>query len=348
MRMPDVREVYEMVTKEKPSEPGALERQHTRQIRTARNRKVAAAAVAAAVLVALAIVALNVVEEPEPNVGTAPSPPTAQPPLGPQIIGVEGGTLFEVPGLPRDAHWLTPSPDGQTIAFRTRSDGRFQVATIGVDGSKMRILTSGGYRSFDQYRIGQLSWSRDGRRIAYSEYDDIYVMDADGSNVERVTATSGGEYGPAFSPDGSKIAFWRGSPHGEHTVLCMVDLETGRIRTVKVGAGLFPDWSATGWISYDGEGGGVYKVRPDGSDAQFVTEGGSGRWSPDGTKLSFQVLRVQGSGDYDQTPDGQALLELQVLHVETGYVATPPVRFASEWNMATWVSNDTLLINRYD
>lgn len=47
--MPDVREVYEMVTKQKPSDAGALERQHTRQIRTMRNRKVGAFVVAAAI-----------------------------------------------------------------------------------------------------------------------------------------------------------------------------------------------------------------------------------------------------------------------------------------------------------
>jgi hypothetical protein len=48
----DIREVYEMVTKQKPSDTGALERQRTRQIRTMRNRKVGAFAVAAAICVA--------------------------------------------------------------------------------------------------------------------------------------------------------------------------------------------------------------------------------------------------------------------------------------------------------
>ncbi len=47
--MTDVREVYDMVTKQKPPEPGALERQHTRQVRTARNRKIGAMVVAAAI-----------------------------------------------------------------------------------------------------------------------------------------------------------------------------------------------------------------------------------------------------------------------------------------------------------
>ena len=56
--MPDVREVYEMVTKQKPPEPGALERQQRRQVRTARNKKLGALAVAAAVGVLAVVVIL--------------------------------------------------------------------------------------------------------------------------------------------------------------------------------------------------------------------------------------------------------------------------------------------------
>jgi hypothetical protein len=55
--MPDVREVYEMVTQQKPPEPGALERQQKRQVRAARNRRFGAFAVAAVI----AIVAVTVI-----------------------------------------------------------------------------------------------------------------------------------------------------------------------------------------------------------------------------------------------------------------------------------------------
>jgi hypothetical protein len=54
----DIREVYEMVTKQKPPDTGALERQRTRQIRTMRNRKIGAFAVAAAIVVAAVAVIL--------------------------------------------------------------------------------------------------------------------------------------------------------------------------------------------------------------------------------------------------------------------------------------------------
>lgn len=68
------REVYDMVTKQKPPEPGALERQHTRQVRTARNRKVGAIAVAAAIgLVALIAVISNVGDGTGSQVASGPS-----------------------------------------------------------------------------------------------------------------------------------------------------------------------------------------------------------------------------------------------------------------------------------
>ena len=67
--MPDVREVYQMVTQQKSPEPGALERQQTKQVRSARNKKFGALAVAAVIAIA-AVVGVVAIR----NDGTAPSP----------------------------------------------------------------------------------------------------------------------------------------------------------------------------------------------------------------------------------------------------------------------------------
>ena len=75
--MPDVREVYEMVTKQKPSDTGALERQRTRQIRTMRNRKVGAFAVVAAI--GVAAVALVLGTRGEQNTTTLGNQPSMTP-----------------------------------------------------------------------------------------------------------------------------------------------------------------------------------------------------------------------------------------------------------------------------
>jgi hypothetical protein len=73
--MPDVREVYEMVTKQKPSDAGALERQRTRQIRTMRNRKVGAFAVVAAIVVmAVAVILAMRPGDTQTTTGTQGTP----------------------------------------------------------------------------------------------------------------------------------------------------------------------------------------------------------------------------------------------------------------------------------
>lgn len=56
-----------------------------------------------------------------------------------------------------------------------------------------------------------VAWSPDGRKIAFVSYRDgnmeIYVMNADGSGVTRLTNHPGSDAHPAWSPDGRKIAF---------------------------------------------------------------------------------------------------------------------------------------------
>jgi hypothetical protein len=70
--MPDVREVYEMVTRQKPPEPGALERQQKRQIRAARNKKIGAFVVAAAI----ALAAVVLIQETRSGEDAPPAPAT--------------------------------------------------------------------------------------------------------------------------------------------------------------------------------------------------------------------------------------------------------------------------------
>jgi len=66
-------------------------------------------------------------------------------------------------------------------------------------------------------RVGDVSVSPDGQKVLYSvryysveqnkSNADLYMMNADGSNVQRLTQTAKSEGSPAFNPDGKRIGF---------------------------------------------------------------------------------------------------------------------------------------------
>ena len=109
-------------------------------------------------------------------------------------------------------HDSTPawSPDGRTIAYDGHEDGEEnrKIRLIAPDGTNRRRL-AGDIPSWDV----SAAWSPDSQRIAFVSSrgiwgNEIYVMDADGTNQQRLTRDGLDDRGPAWSPDGGKIAFF--------------------------------------------------------------------------------------------------------------------------------------------
>jgi Tol biopolymer transport system component len=107
-------------------------------------------------------------------------------------------------GRPTSPVW---SPDGRRIAFLL--PGRLVV--MNADGSEQRTLERFAPRVFPS----SPAWSPDGRTIAFArlsldgvrEHSGIYVADADGGDVHRLTRQI--DSSPSWSPDGRQIAFQR-------------------------------------------------------------------------------------------------------------------------------------------
>jgi len=116
------------------------------------------------------------------------------------------------------------SPDGRRITF-TRFGFRgitAQVWVARINGTHAHPLTA------PRLEGGQATWSPDGRHIAFADnaarpQSSIFVMRANGTAAARLATTQWptNNFGPAYSPDGSQIAF---SSDRRHPDLCCEEL----------------------------------------------------------------------------------------------------------------------------
>lgn len=126
------------------------------------------------------------------------------------------------------------APDGRRLAFVSERDGNMELYTLGTDGSGLQRLTT--EFALDDHP----TWSPDGKRIAFVStrqpgtkpgraWNALYVMNADGSGVQRLSPADVADYSPAWSPKGDWLAFASGS--GEAGGHRPVRHEAGRQRS---------------------------------------------------------------------------------------------------------------------
>lgn len=152
------------------------------------------------------------------------------------------------------------SPDGRYIAFcriQKGATGIYMIPALGGVERKVRE-THWLEEDFTQvfWSFGRLSWSPDGKLLAYSDringYADassvIFLLSVHSQELRRLTSPVGlaVDYNPAFSPDGEALAFNRSSQSTTsiYTVPVSGGKEQRLVSGVQYGWGLA--WTADG------------------------------------------------------------------------------------------------------
>ncbi len=199
------------------------------------------------------------------------------------VMNADGSQPRNLTGSQELAGWGPDwSTDGEWIAWNSATDttSYFDLGVIHPDGTGRRVIKPGVYVEYP-------AWSPDGRRIAFmspgestegSQYD-IYVMNADGTDVRRLTDSPADDGWPAWSPDGRQIVF-----SSERDDCTFSDAENC-LTTGDIGP----------WHT-------LYVMNADGTDQHRLTRtfGQFAVWSPDGQYILFapflNVIRPDGTG----------------------------------------------------
>ena len=187
------------------------------------------------------------------------------------------------------------SPDGRYIAFCRIQQGGTGIYIVPSLGGAERRVQETHWRESEFYQVfwffGRLSWSPDGKLLAYSERTDpnepatsIFLLSLDSQEVHRLTSPQGpvGDYNPVFSPDGRILVFNRSSQGvtSIYTVRVLGGEERRLISGVQYGWGLAwtPDGRDVvfGRASWLADAGWLWKISPAGGEPERLQFGQEG------------------------------------------------------------------------
>ncbi|CAG0960856.1 MAG: PD40 domain-containing protein [Anaerolinea sp.] len=196
---------------------------------------------------------------------------------------------------PRSIHGTTGrityvgTPEGGKYA------GKSVLFMVDPDGKNRKILVC---KTQEYINYESLAWSPDGKWLAFSWYNgnqDIYIMDAEGENLTRLTTDEAPEGSPAWSPDSTMIVFTSDRGDFRDLYIVGVDGKNERRLTDNGADNDFPAWSPDGQrIAFSSNWDGtwlLYTMDVSGHDmillAESDTEQKEPAWSPDGSMIAY-------------------------------------------------------------
>lgn len=239
------------------------------------------------------------------------------------------GALIQAPTLPST---VKPFPTGLNGTLVFQSDrpgpdnpaGRSHIFTIDLATGSIAQLTSGR-----NHQDSDARWSPDGRKIAFKSTRsgnwDLYVMDADGTNVTRITDHPADDHDPRWMPDMQSLIF--SSERDSRSDLYRVWLKDRRVDRLTnhfVGRAIMPNVSPDGrYVAFAAQT--LQRLQfwefqvhvldlATGKTRAIDNSGGAcwPNWSPDGKQLANVLLAKEPSTIQVRNADGSGARELAV------------------------------------
>ncbi len=245
------------------------------------------------------------------------------------LLGAACGLGIHEPTGPcgEDAH---PGPTPQQLAFVSDAlYGQYDICLINVDGTAVAQLTTS--LGSDLWP----AWNPGGTRLAFQSYrtltpggglpqSDIFVINVDGTGETQLTADTTNEAQPAWSPDGTKIAFVTDRDGNNEVYVMDADGQNVRRLTNNAAADEQPAWSPSGariaFVSDRTGNPDIFVMDSTGANPVQLTNNPAvdvgPAWSPDSLKIAFHsdrpgkfalfIMNADGTGQW--SPDGTHLV----------------------------------------
>jgi Tol biopolymer transport system component len=184
---------------------------------------------------------------------------------------------------------------------------QLELDVINADESGLRKLARGSGAAPE--------WSPDGRKLVFVKrpqrsgagcrpvgrcHEEIYVINADGTGLRRLTRNAVSDGDPVWSPDGRRIAFTRDRDRQTANIYVMNADGSGQQRLTPdirrrpwVELAWSPDWQRIAFVASGGPLGAadIYVINTDGSGLRNVTNTVTTSfdfaWSPDGRRIAY-------------------------------------------------------------
>lgn len=267
------------------------------------------------------------------------------------VVGADGSGPTNLTRSVADDLDPTWSPDGTRIAFTSDRTGDYELYVMNADGSNLRRLTNSPGTS-----DWQPTWSANGRRIAFTREGGgeqaIYSVPADGGTARLLVDAA---HDPAYSPDGSRLAYVAFGAGDDSAEIYVRTLATGQTQQItwNTRVDTDPEWSPDGGMlavsRFDVLGDGladpeVWLVEANGwnEDRLVPPDAMEPAWSPDGTRVAYSTWNGQ---DWDlrlvpPVPGSSSTALTTTTHDDMGPAWQPAPRLRGEGVIAFTSTRD--------